>query len=265
MDNEIQLDWDATQQLLSLIVGLVQKYKEEGSVQPYAIAEQVAAAFGIADVEAFATEKLESLVGQGFADAFGSEEAAQQLALIFSGGCAPVVKHIASYAKGEIKPAELFRAIDELYATSAGAIQSLLQNVLHIPPEAGEALTQQFGPYTVSVFCFLATAMIYRRAAVDAALARKRRLEAERLAQEAVQRLRAERAEMEELVSSYLLDRLLPFSAGVEAMDQAVLDNDDDGFVRANAELWELFGRKAQYRNAQEFDELMLSDEAFRL
>ena len=70
---------------------------------------------------------------------------------------------------------------------------------------------------------------------------------------------------MEQLVDTYLLDRLLPFAEGMTAMDQAVLDGDDNRFIEANAELWQLFGRDAQYKSADEFEALMLSEETFRL
>ena len=45
----------------------------------------------------------------------------------------------------------------------------------------------------------------------------------------------------------------------------AILEDDDNAYIAANADLWKLLGREAAYSNAAEFDELMLSDDVFRL
>ncbi len=70
---------------------------------------------------------------------------------------------------------------------------------------------------------------------------------------------------MEGFVDTYLLNRLEPFQEGLSAASRAILDNDDDAYIAANNKLWDIFGRESQYENAKEFDDLILSEEVFRL
>ena len=264
MNQIVQFDWDAVQQLEPIVVELVTKKFKNETVDLRDTISQVADVFGVTDVEAFADEKFRAAMTDGIAFAF-DDKAAVELAKIFSDNCVPIMNHILDYAQGDIKAPELIRTLETMRLDNVDSIQSLLQDMLGVPDALADPIANKLGPYTVSVYCFVATYKIYEKAAKDTALAKERRIEAERLASEAIACLKAEKEEMNSLVSTYLLDRILPFGAGVAAMDQAIMENDDDGFIHANAELWQLFGRDAQYTTAEEFDDLMLSDNAFKL
>ena len=48
-------------------------------------------------------------------------------------------------------------------------------------------------------------------------------------------------------------------------MDQAIINQDPDGYIAGNAEICEVLGRKPQFRSMSEFNDLMASDESLKL
>ena len=70
---------------------------------------------------------------------------------------------------------------------------------------------------------------------------------------------------MERLVDKYLGKHLDAFEAGAEAMDSSLLADDADGYIAANANLQRLLGREQQFHNQEEFEDLMASDDVFKL
>lgn len=275
MEDELALDWTALQRLLPVCMEFRKQYKAGEEIDLHDAASKVAQAFGIEDLDAFAAEKLEQAVDQGaeragqvLEEGFGTafdDAAAQELAAVFAAACQPIASVLYDFAKGEATEQHLIQTLNSLCLDTTKQLESVLRHALGIPDEALDLIPEALAPYLTSIYCFAGALKIYQQAVQDARIARERRIEVERLCSQAVAQLKAQRLEMEQLLGTYMLDRLLPFEQGIAAMDQAVLDGDDDGFIAANAELWELFGRKAQYRNAQEFDNLMLSDEAFKL
>ena len=264
MSQEIQLSWSALDTLLPLCREIKEKLEKNEKVDLHDVAARAGAAFGIDDIDEFVQSKFEQAMNDGLRSVF-DEADAKELAGLFAGLCKPVMSNIYKYAQGEIKPGQLFGGLNKLYVENADALQSVLGQTLGIPEGATEFLSTKLGSSLVSVYCFTAAYKIYQQAAQDAELARQHRIEIEQCCNEAIAGLKAERAELETFLGKYLLDRLEPFAQATASMDQAILDNDDDGFIAANAELWELFGRKTQYRTASEFDDLMLSDETFKL
>ncbi len=169
------------------------------------------------------------------------------------------------FARGEVDSRKFASTLNGLCLENVASLESMLQQALGIPTELSGFLAQKLGPYLVSMYAFAAAYKIYARAAADAQLARDRRIAIERLANEAVGQLQRQRAEMEGFVDTYLLNRLEPFQEGLSAASRAILDNDDDAYIAANNKLWDIFGRESQYENAKEFDDLILSEEVFRL
>lgn len=264
MDSSISLNWSAAVNLIPLIYEYKGKFSDLTTDDMHELASKVGSVFGLDDVDGFIQHAVESSMFN-VVDAIGGEEGAHAVASVFSSICGPVMSHVVAYAQGDIGKTDFFGGLNGIVFGCVDELGRGLTQALGIDPDAAELIAGKLGPRTVSVYCFVAVFKIYQQAAHDATAARERRLEAERLSREAVERLREERAEMQRVVSAYMLDRIPVFSEGVSAMDQAILDNDDDGYIAANAMLWTLFGHEAQYQNAQEFDDLMLSDGAFKL
>lgn len=264
MSETLQLDWSALEKLLPICAGFAKQKHEGADVDLHETINAIGQALGIEDVEAFVADQLKAAMETGLGQVMSGKDAAA-IALLFAENSKPIMQLVIKFATGGSNAVDFVRAINKILFSSTDKLQFILQHSLGISDQAAASLAGTFGPYLVSIYCFIAAFKIYQRAAKDAQLAKERRIEAERLSQEAIALIKAEREEMDGLLSKYMLDRLLPFDEGVAAMDQAILDDDDDGFIRANAGLWEVFGREAQYSNASEFEDLMLSDEAFKL
>ena len=264
MEDALQFEWSALEKLLPLCIKFAKQKHQEGEIGLHEAVKEIGNVFGIEDVDKFAVDQLRNALEKGLGQSLGEEEALA-IATVFAKNFKPVMKLIVQFAKGENDSVQLITGLNSIHFGSIDELQTVLQKALGVPDPMADALAGQFGAYLVSVYCFAAAFKIYKDAARDAKIAKEHRIEVERLSEKAVAHLKNERAHMSELVCAYLLDRLLPFNEGLVAMDQAILDDDDDGYIRANSELWKTFGRKPQYTNSSEFEDLMLSDEAFKL
>ena len=103
----------------------------------------------------------------------------------------------------------------------------------------------------------------YRKAIDDLQLARESRLQVEAECQRSIEMIRTYRLEAEQRVSKYMNEHLDAFESGFAAMDQAILDNDPDGYIAGNVQIQQILGAKVQFTNQEEFDALMESDEDF--
>lgn len=72
------------------------------------------------------------------------------------------------------------------------------------------------------------------------------------------------RTEMEEIVSEYMIDRLTVFGAGLDMMDQALLSDNTDDFIKGNNMIQEKLGNDASFSSQDEFDALMNSNDDFK-
>lgn len=82
---------------------------------------------------------------------------------------------------------------------------------------------------------------------------------------EAIERIYEYRREMNENVERYLSEHLSTFNDSFAQMDKAIVEGDIHGYVSGNVKIQELLGKELQFRTAEEFDDLMLSDENFKL
>ena len=264
MDDSIKLSLSALERLLPLCLEFAHQISEGQSPDVPSLAKKVGESLGIPDIGEYMKRHFAGDMKDGLQLIFDAKDA-KAVATIFAKMCKPTMELIYSYVQGGKDAADLMAGLNEICFAHGDALCAALQSALGVPAGVADALANKFGPLAVSIYCFAGTFKIYQKAAKDAAIAKAHRLEVERLCNESIARLKDERAKMDALLQEYMLDRLLPFSEGVAAIDQAIIDGDDDGYIKANAQLWKLFGRDAQYRDATEFDKLMLSDDAFRL
>ena len=264
MSDTPQLEWSTLPKLLPLCIEFAKKKHEEGAIDLHEAVERIGQEFGIEDIDQYSVDQLQKLLTEGFSLAFEDTDA-EAIATVFINNSKPVMAAIVKFVQEKDGEVELIQTLTELCLGSTKELQAILQKSLQIPDVIADEISNVLGPYTVSVYCFAAAFKIYKSAAADARAAKERRIEIERLANEAITQLKAERATLDKLLSDWMLERIIPFSEGVQAMDRAILEDDDNAYIAANADLWKLLGREAAYSNAAEFDELMLSDDVFRL
>ena len=73
------------------------------------------------------------------------------------------------------------------------------------------------------------------------------------------------REELEQRVSDYLAEDLEVFLTGFDYMKQGINTGDSDLVIKGNVVIQRVLGRKPQFTNQKEFDDLMKSDEAIIL
>lgn len=115
---------------------------------------------------------------------------------------------------------------------------------------------------------FMAAVSVYedmRNAIDEYHLAVEQRKIVEAQCAEAIEIIYEYRKEMNENVERYLSEHLDTFNDGFAEMDKAIIEGDIHGYVSGNVKIQELLGKEIQFRNAEEFNSLMLSDDDFKL
>lgn len=272
MAQQLVLDADAVINLLPVLIDVRKRWKAGEDIAVGDEVRNVAAKLGVDDIEGFVQEQIQDHVAPVLDHAFNNDDAAEdagagnEVAGMLAAMAVPVGKLVYAFARKGVTANDLFDGLDAIVNENADELGEVLRVALDIdiPPEA-QGLMEKYAINAVGVYCFAAAYKIYAKAAEDERLAHEQRIEIERLCAESIAQLKAQREEMEALVNEYLACRLEVFAGSVVAMDRALVEQDDDGYIAASAELWNLLGYSAQYASAREFDDLMLSNETFVL
>ncbi len=99
----------------------------------------------------------------------------------------------------------------------------------------------------------------------DLVFAREYRARVEKECDEIIREIAEQRAQMEEIVTSYLHSHLSAFRSGFLAMEQAIIEQDTDGYIKGNVMIQQALGYDVQFTSQEEFDALMDSDMTFLL
>ena len=170
---------------------------------------------------------------------------------------------IQKYVSGTMKREEL----TALIKSSSKNMASELLNAYGIDTEFyAEAIKQiqSLSPAIVSYICFTEVYKITMSVMNDAELAYEKRIQIEKECAESIENIKRYREHMEDVVSSFLADKIERFESGFKAIDEAILSSDTEGYIKGNVTIQEALGYKPRFTNQEEFDDLMLSDEAFK-
>ncbi len=96
-------------------------------------------------------------------------------------------------------------------------------------------------------------------------LLREKRILTELKTEKSVELIRNYREQLEALIDQYLAEDLEIYLMGITEIDSALAAGDTDSFIRGNLTIQRVLGREIQFTNEFEFDNLMESDEVFRL
>ena len=139
---------------------------------------------------------------------------------------------------------------------------------LRIDEKMGVSSVEEIFKLSYPLMAYTASMAAYkelRKAQEKYEEAQDERVRIEKACAESVAMIRQYREEMERMVSKYLTEHLEIFETGFAAMNQAIMDGDVDGYIKGNAEIQRILGFDTQFTNQQEFDDLMVSDIAFKL
>ena len=113
-----------------------------------------------------------------------------------------------------------------------------------------------------------AAVAVYRDVSADreeVALLEERRLLMEARTERITAQLETYRQQLEERVCEYIAEDISTFLTGFDFMDRGLVSGDSDLVIKGNVVIQRVLGRKPQFTNQQEFDDLMDSDIALKL
>lgn len=99
----------------------------------------------------------------------------------------------------------------------------------------------------------------------EADLIRERRILMEKMSAEQVEAILDYRKQMEAVVEEYLAEDLQAFLTGADEIEEGLAVNDSDRVIHGNVTIQRVLGRKPQFTNQAEFDDLMDSMDALVL
>lgn len=178
-----------------------------------------------------------------------------------------VGKTMSKYIHGEIDGAD---CIELLGKNGVAQIGSAFYSTIAVAAVAGAgstALTVVAG-IAGSTFGYSAAVAVYDELATslkeyNLSVENRKVIEAE--CEEAIALILQYRAEMSRAVEQYMTEYLDMFSNAFTEMDNAILNNDSNGFIKGNAQIQRLLGHEVQFNSQDEFDSLMMSDDSFKL
>lgn len=171
---------------------------------------------------------------------------------------------VSKYYKNDITLQELLDAVSD---TGIKGIANDVVVAMGIPEKFGVRDLNgilNLSAYTVGYTSMMEVYKELMKALEDDRIAHERRLQIEAECAQAVAAIIEYRRNMEQVVSDYLKFRYDTFEAGFQAMDKAIIDDDIDGYIGGNAAIQKVLGYDVQFETQDEFDELMMSDEAFK-
>lgn len=177
----------------------------------------------------------------------------------------PVNQAVRDYFKGKTNLTEFVKTLSNTGIKDVGSdIASAFGYDLSSEQQAVDALLNTSMP----VMAYAASMAAYQmcmEALDDAHLAHEERVRVQKQCEESIKMIRKYRLSLEEAVEKYLSQYMSVFLNAMTAMDQAVIDNDTDGYISANNEITSIMGHDVQFHNQDEFDALMNSEEALKL
>lgn len=178
-----------------------------------------------------------------------------------------VGKVMARFIKGEITGTECIVQLGEDGFGELGAAMYATAFTTVVKGVGSRALTVVAGA-AGSTIGYMAAVAVYQElktSLVEYQLAVKERKRIEAECEEAVAMIREYREQMIAAYEQSFTEYLEAFRNGVDAMDTTMIEEDVNGFLGANAQIQIALGRKPQFCTQEEFDDLMLSDESFKL
>lgn len=185
--------------------------------------------------------------------------------LVEGSGMIPLVKRfVDAAAQGDDNLASTLQQVDAVKYKAAQAIDFLGQHGIKENTQI-HGISINLSGVMISFYAAMAAYREVEKSAEEYAAAQDERIALERESHAFIQMLEAYRAEMNDWVNRYLSKHISVFRDSFAVMDRAILENDADRFIQGNADIQRILNYDVQFTNQQEFDDLMDSDEPFKL
>lgn len=170
-------------------------------------------------------------------------------------------KTLKSYFNGDIDGVECLEALGEQGTGMMSSAMFAAVGQAMIPiPVIGGLIGGMFG-YAISS----ASYGILTQSLKEEKIAHEQRVLIENACREHIKLIRQYRAEMEEIINKYLIESMSVFRDSFSGISNAFALGDADWFIDSANEITETFGGKKSFDSIEEFDEMMLTDEIFKL
>ncbi|KAB7788375.1 hypothetical protein [Bifidobacterium cebidarum] len=179
-----------------------------------------------------------------------------------------VSKAIAGYCRGELTAAQCIEQMGQQGLGQLGAVMGTAVATSAVSAAGVTGAAAIAAGMLGSMLGYTAAIAVYEELATalrEYELAKEERIRVEQECAEAVELIRRYRSDFNTAVDTYLADKTKTFNAAFDAMDAAILANDINGYLTANASIQEALGYRPRFRTQQEFDDMMGSGEDFVL
>ena len=176
-----------------------------------------------------------------------------------------VIQDVKSYFNGDINEKQLMvkiansdltSTINTLLVAKGINVEEIIRNI------------EQFkqAPIAAATFaCIMGAYEIYMKCLNEASIQHEHRLIIEARCNESIKLIKAYREEMEKNVAHYFEKNYDAFEMAIDAMGEAILKNDSDGYIAGNIEIQKILNYNSQFKNQKEFNDLMNSNIEFKL
>lgn len=168
---------------------------------------------------------------------------------------------IKNYIYGNITASECIAQLGETGIATSTAAAGMYAGAVLIPlPVIGSLIGGMVG-YMLSgkVFTALSGALS------SAKLARKERIRIEKECGESIRRIQKYRRELDEITEKYFKENRKDFDEALGNMVSGLKLGDADGYIHGAGKIIQQLGGKVSFRNMDEFDDLMKSDDIIKL
>lgn len=204
------------------------------------------------------THGASCLMGSGIASTLSRSNAPVAIA----SGVVSASKSMVAFMKGDIDAEQLADEVSHTAITSTASFYYGALGQAAIPiPVVGALIGAGVGYFIGNMLHQSGLIALGDSAVVKAAKANRKQVEAMCLA--AIPQIQQHRQEMETLLATHFAERSAIFVSAFEAMDSALGEWDPDSYVSGLGEINQQFGSVLPYKNFNEFDSFMKSDEAF--
>ena len=170
-------------------------------------------------------------------------------------------RSMSKLIKGQIDAVECLEEIGEKGVGHISAAMFATVGQLAIPiPVVGSMVGSMIG-YALSSASYKAALQSLK----DAKIAKEERVRIESECNECIQMIVQYRIEAEAIINKYLAEHRVAFSCALAGMDESFALGDIDEFIRNAGMIQTQLGYQSRFKNMDEFNTLMQSDEPFKL